>query len=135
MKTFDEKRVREYYAIWETANPDKITECFAAEAVFEDLAFDVKFEGLEALRSFVDLTYKGIPDFRVVPQQTVVNGSHAAASWSMSGTHSGSLPGLPATGNVFEVRASSLIQTQGNLILQITDYWNPVSFQKAVGLV
>ena len=32
-------------------------------------------------------------------------------------------------------RASSIIQTQGNLILRITDYWNPLSFQQVVGLV
>ncbi len=134
MATFDEKRLRNYYATWSAGEAAQVMEFFAAEAVFEDLGFDVKFEGLEAIRSFVDLTYRGIPNFRVVPQQVIVNGSHAAASWAMSGTHSGDLPGLPATGKTFELRASSIIRTQGNLILQISDYWNPVSFQKAVGL-
>lgn len=135
MTTFDERRLHEYYATWSAGDPDKVIEFFADGAVFEDLAFEAKFEGLEAIRSFAVLTYNGVPDFRVAPQQIVVNGSHAAASWVMSGTHSGDMPGLPATGKTFEVRASSIIQTQGSQILHITDYWNPVSFQKAVGLV
>ena len=135
MTTFDEQRLRDYYAAWTAGEPDKVMEFFADGAIFEDLAFEAKFEGLDAIRSFVDLTYNGIPDFRVVPQQIVVNGSHAAASWVMSGTHSGDFPGMPATGKTFEVRASSIIQTQGNQILRIADYWNPVSFQKAVGLL
>ena len=130
MTTFDEERVREYYAIWKTGNPDKVIEFFASGAVFEDLAFDAKFEGLDAIRSFAVLTYNGVPDFCVVPQQIVVSGSHAAASWIMSGTHSGDLPGLPATGKTFEVRASSIIQTQGSQILHITDYWNLVSLSE-----
>ena len=135
MVIFDEKRLRDYYTAWTEIEPEKVIAFFANEASFEDLAFEAKFEGLEAIRSFVDLTYSGVPDFRVVPKQIVVNGSHAAASWVMSGTHSGDLPGMPATGRNFEVRASSIIQTQGDQILQIIDYWNPVSFQKAVGLL
>jgi len=135
MTTFDEKRLRAYYATWSTGDPDKVIEFFANGAVFEDLASDAKFEGRDAIRPFAVLTYNGGPDFCVVPQQIVVNGSHAAASWIMSGTHSGDLPGLPATGKTFEVRASSIIQTRASQILHITDYWNPVSFQKAVGLV
>ena len=130
-----EKRLRDYYAIWATGDPDKVVEFFAEGAVFEDLAFDAKLEGREAIRSFAVLTFNGVPDFRVDPQSIVVDGTQAAASWIMSGTHSGDLPGLPASGKSFSVRASSIIQTRDNLILQITDYWNPISFQKEVGLL
>ena len=112
MTTFDEERLRADYTTWSAGDPDRVVEFFADGAVFEDLAFDAKFEGLDAIRSFVDLTYTGVPDFRVVPQQIVVNGSHAAASWIMSGTHRGDLPGLPATGKTFEVRASSIIRSR-----------------------
>ena len=61
MTTFDEVRVREYYATWSTGDPDKVIEFFANEAVFEDLAFEAKFEGLDAIRSFAVLTYNGVP--------------------------------------------------------------------------
>ena len=56
MTKADRSGVREYYATWSAGDPDKIVEFFADEAVFEDLAFDAKFEGPDAIRSFVDLT-------------------------------------------------------------------------------
>lgn len=52
----------------------------------------------------------------------------------MTGTHQGDLPGLPATGNRFEVRATSIVTFDGEKIARIVDYWNPLEFQRAVGL-
>ena len=43
----------------------------------------------------------------------------------MSGTHAGDLPGFPATGRRFEIRASSIIRMRAHEILRMTDYWSP----------
>ncbi|MEM9925811.1 MAG: ester cyclase [Cyanobacteria bacterium P01_D01_bin.50] len=129
-----ESMLREYYASWGTGNPENIVRYFKETSIFEDLAFQVKFEGIDGVRKFAKFTYNGVPDFKVEPTRIVVQGSSAAAAWLMSGTHSGDFPNLPATGNRFEVRASSIIRVEEEKILEMVDYWNPISFQKAVGL-
>ncbi|MCV6638892.1 ester cyclase [Candidatus Albibeggiatoa sp. nov. NOAA] len=125
-----EQLLTQYYASWSTGNPDNVIQFFTQDAVFEDLAFEAKFVGLDAIRSFAVLTYSGVPDFKVVPTQIVAGDNSAAASWVMSGTHTGDLPNLPASQKRFEVRASSIITLKDDLIFDIKDYWNPNSFLK-----
>ena len=127
--------LRRYYAAWGTGEPDRVAEFFCDDAVFEDLAFEAKFEGLDGVRTFAAITYGGVPDFKVEPDTIIVDGDRAATSWVMQGTHSGDLPNLPASGRSFQVRASSIIQLRDDKILQMLDFWNPATFQKQVGLL
>ena len=134
MKPDLEERLRQYYNAWSRQDADAVMEFFTDASSFEDLAFAARFEGLAQIRAFVDLTYTGSPDFWVQPTQIIVGDGSAAAAWTMSGTHAGDYPGLPATGNCFEVRASSLVTFDGERIKTIVDYWNPIEFRRSVGL-
>lgn len=130
-----ENRLREYYAAWSRQDADGVLGFFDRDATFEDLAFAAKLEGLDQIRSFVELTYAGAPDFEVRPMQIVVSRLQAAAAWVMSGTHRGDLPGLPSTQQRFEVRAASMVMFgKDGQIQSMVDYWNPLEFRAAVGL-
>ena len=130
-----EQLLREYYKAWSRQDAAAVMKFFAEDSSFEDLAFAARFEGVEQIRSFVDLTFSGAPDFEVHPTQIIAADSAAAAAWTMRGTHSGDYPGLPATGKRFEVRATSIVNFDGNNKIQtMVDYWNPLEFQRCVGL-
>ncbi len=135
MKTPTEQFLRSYYASWTPANPELVLSHFNETATFEDLAFAARFEGRAEIESFILLTYSGVPDFRVEPTNLFVSGDRAGVEWVMSGTHAGDLPGLPATGKRFEVRASSIIQLRDDLIESMVDYWNLDTFRRSVGLL
>ncbi len=96
--------------------------------MFEDLAFAARFEGLQQIRSFIDLTYAGAPDYRVVPHNIIADGSKLAVEWVMDA-------GLRATGKRFEVRAVSIVTLRGTTISSMVDDWSPLDFQRAVGLL
>ena len=64
--------IEQYYAAWQPGNADAILAFFTEDAVFEDLAFEARFEGPDQIRAFIDLTYSGIPDFAVKPTHIVV---------------------------------------------------------------
>lgn len=131
----DELQLQAYYASWGTGDPNKVAAFFTDNCVFEDLALEARFEGVVGVIQFAKLTYGAIPDFKVEPTHLMVSGKSAAASWVMSGTHRGDLPGLPATGKPFQVRASSIISIQHGKIQEMLDYWNPIQFQREVGLI
>ncbi len=122
------------YSPWSSGETEAVLGFFTESSTFEDLAFEMRFDGLEQIRSFNDLTYAGVPDFRIVPERVVADESGAAAAWVMSGTLAGNMPGLPATGKAFEVRAVSMVTFEGDRILHICDYWNPLAFRRCVGL-
>lgn len=129
-----EQRLRQYYDAWSRQDIDAVMGFFTDASSFEDLGFAYKFEGLEQIRSFVELTYAGSPDFRIQPTKIIVGDGAAAAAWTMSGTHSGDYPGLPATGKRFRVRAASIINFDGDRIKTVVDYWNLFEFKRSVGL-
>ena len=114
-----------YYAAWGHGDPDAIAAYFTPDAVFEDVAFDARFEGPEGVRDFARLTFQGVPDFQIAPERITVDGEDAAAWWTMSGTHAGDMPGFPATGRRFEISASSMIRLRDGKIQRMTDYWEP----------
>ena len=92
-----ETRLRSYYQAWCDRDLDAIVSCFTPTATFEDLAFAARFEGLDQIRGFAKLTYAGAPDFHIDATRIIAGDGAGAAAWTMSGTHSGDYPGLPAT--------------------------------------
>ena len=62
-------------------------------------------------------------------------GGRTATEWVMTGTHSGELPGIPATGKSFSVRGVSIADLREGKISRNTDYYNLVSFLQQVGLL
>ena len=126
--------LRSYYEAWSCQDPAKVVQFFCGDAVFEDLAFEAVFTGRSEIRSFVDMTYAGVPDFRVIPSSIFCDGPSAAAEWVMSGTHTGDMPGLAATGKRLEIRDASIVRMREGLIESITDYWSLTSFRRMVGI-
>ena len=129
-----EQRLRQYYDAWSRQDIDAVMGFFTDASSLEDLGVADKFEGLEQIRSFVELTYAFSPDFRIQPTKIIVGDGAAAVAGTMSGTHSGDSPGLPATGKRFRVRAASIIDFDEDRIKTEVDYWNLVEFKRSVEL-
>jgi steroid delta-isomerase-like uncharacterized protein len=98
------------------------------------LAFEAVCIERTEIRGSVDMTYTGVPDFRVIPSSIFCDGRNAAAEWVMSGTPTGDMPGLASNGKRFEIRAASVVRMREGLIETITDYWSLTSFRRMVGI-
>lgn len=64
-----------------------------------------------------------------------VAGTWAGGEWIMRGTHTGDLPGLPATGKGVSVRGSSIIELQDGKIRRCSDYWDMATLLRQIGLM
>ena len=125
-----EQMIRSYYEAWAKHNPEEIAAFFTEDAVFEDLAFGVQFDGHAGVGQFAAITFQGAPDFTIEVEDVVVDGDRAAATWIMRGTHQGDMPGFAADGKAFEIRASSRIIMRDGKIQRMVDYWNPDSLRE-----
>jgi steroid delta-isomerase-like uncharacterized protein len=61
--------------------------------------------GPEGFRRYIGGVRAGIPDTRVEIHRLVVEGEDAFAHWTLHGTHTGELHGLPATGRTIALEA------------------------------
>ena len=93
-------------------------------------------QGREELRSFVNRAFAAVPDFTYGVTSRCATRHWAAIEWVMSGTHTGDLPGMPATGQRFaSVRGASMLELEAGKIRRESDYWDAATFMTQVGLL
>ena len=79
--------------------------------------------------------FEAFPDFTIQLTSRFAAASWAGAEWTMSATHKGDLPGLPATGKRFSIRGATVFELQGEKIKRVSDYWDMVTFLKQIGVM
>ena len=64
----------------------------------------------EGVMAFFRMYISAFPDFRMVPDDILVDGDKAVARVTATGTHQGEFMGMPATGRQIEVQAIDIMR-------------------------
>jgi steroid delta-isomerase-like uncharacterized protein len=89
----------------------------------------VVVRGKEELRNFAIRAFAAIRDFKYGLRSRFVGSQWAVIEWTMSGTHTGDLPGIAATGKRFSsVRGSTILELEAGKIRRESDYWDAATF-------
>ena len=125
--------LEEWAAAWSAADIDRLTSIFTDDCVYEDVTMGVLTHGKAELKAFADGIFAAIPDFAIELSLRFAADRWGGMEWTMSGTHRGDLPGLPATGKPFTLRGSSILELVSGRIGRCTDYWDMTAFLKQIG--
>jgi steroid delta-isomerase-like uncharacterized protein len=132
----DLARLLDYLAAWNAHDVDRLLTFFTDDGVYEDVALARVNKGKGEIRSFFEEAFLAFPDFHLKDDgATVLPDGKYVAEWTMSGTHDGDLPMLPATHKSFSVRGVSVGETSGDLITRNSDYWNMAEFLVHIGIL
>ncbi|MEW6336408.1 MAG: ester cyclase [Acidobacteriota bacterium] len=71
---------------------------FDPTVVVHDCGVPEPLRGLETLKAFYRQSHEGMPDLHFELGDPIVDGDRMALRWTASGTHTGTLRGLPPTG-------------------------------------
>jgi steroid delta-isomerase-like uncharacterized protein len=111
-------------------------ELCSADCVHEDVALGVVNRGPEEVRAFAQLLFDAVPDFDVKIQSSFGDDSSAVCEWEMSGTQSGDLPDLPASGRSFKVRGATLVALAASgQVERMTEFWDTATWLRQLGLL
>jgi steroid delta-isomerase-like uncharacterized protein len=132
----DQKRaIEQHWAYWSAHDMERLLPLFTEDVVYEDVTMGVVNRGSAQVRTFGEGFFSGFPDVTFELRSSFANGSSGGAEWVMRGTHTGDLPGMPATGKRIEVRGASIFEFAGDKIRRCSDYWDMVTFLKQLGLM
>ncbi len=120
---------------WNSFDPERVVELLTDDHVYEDVTFGVINRGAAETRRFFQGAYGAFPDLHFTLTGPIVNAQPAAFEWTMTGTHNGDLPGLPATGKAFSVRGATVFEVDGDKIRAVRDYWDLATLLRQVGLM
>ena len=111
----DQKRaIEQWAAYWSAHDMERLLRLFTDDVVYEDVTMGVVNRGIAELRAFGEGFFSGFPDVTFELQSAFANGTRGGAEWVMRGTHTGNLPGMPATGKRVDVRGASIFDFMGD---------------------
>lgn len=114
--------IERYLAAANAGDADAAAGLFADDAIYRDKTFDFEIRGASKVRGMLEGAFRMLrPVTRTVNMQ-VYEGPQAAIEWQASGTHSGSVMGMPATNRPMTIRGVSLITVRNGKIVSVTDY-------------
>jgi steroid delta-isomerase-like uncharacterized protein len=127
--------VRQWAAAWSAHDVRQVVSLFTDDAIYEDVTLSVVNHGTDEITAFGHLFMTVAPDFHVELSSTVSSGDEVAAEWTMSGTHRGDLPAMPATGETFTIRGATAFQLTGDKFTRCSDYWDMATLMRQLGFL
>jgi steroid delta-isomerase-like uncharacterized protein len=130
-----ERVIRDWASAWADRHSDRLIALFADDGVLEDVALQVLSRGRLAIQTFVNGIFDAVPDLALHLTHDFTSGPFAAAEWIMSGTLSGSLLGLPATGKSFSVRGAAIFELRDGQISRSSIYCDMATLVRQLGTI
>ena len=91
--------------------------------------------GPEGYRQTVALYRGACPDLTITLEDMVAEGDKVVARWTASGTNTGEMMGMPATGNAFEATGMNLFHMNGDKVAEAWTNFDDLGFMQQLGLV
>jgi steroid delta-isomerase-like uncharacterized protein len=116
-------------------DPDAVAATFAAGGILTDVGTGQHAEGRDAIRTTARGFIAMFTDLRIETTWEIGDHERFASQWIMSGTHTGDIPGLPATGRTFRIQGAKAGDVRDGAITRATTYWNMADFLTQVGIL
>jgi steroid delta-isomerase-like uncharacterized protein len=125
----------EWADAWSAHDAKGVAALFTDDCVYEDIPLKAVNHGTDELIAFAEGAFGAFPDFGIKLTSQFATADWAGAEWTMTGTHKGDLPGLPATAKQFELRGGSILELREGKITRCTDYWDMADLLRQVGVM
>ena len=126
---------QDYLEAWGEHRTDRVLAFFADDCVYENRARGAVYRGKEELGAWVAANFAAIPDTAFELTSLFASGRWVGCEWVMTGTHTGDLPDLPATGRRFSIMGATIAEVSGGKIVRNADYWDLAGFLRQLGVM
>jgi steroid delta-isomerase-like uncharacterized protein len=123
--------------VWNTGNLAVIDGLIAEDCTFnrpDNRPEVTRVRGPEALRTFVTLYRNAFPDLRIVIDDLLAEGDRVVCRWTVTGTQTGDLPSIPATGKVATVTGIDIDRIVDGKITEVWSEWDGASLRSQLGV-
>ncbi len=120
--------------IWDKGNLKAIEE-FYSDAINHVDPFLPEIRGIEAVKGVVTMAHTAWPDIHYTIVDLLAEGDQVVIRWKVCGTHTGELPGIPATGKQFEATGTTTNRLVRGKIVESWVNWDALGMLKQLGVV
>lgn len=116
-----------------TANLDLLDRVFSPQVVVHDCGAPSDIHGLDSLKLFYQGSHIGFPDLRMTFDEVIVSGTNLIVRWTITGTHTGPLRGLPPTARAVRFSGLAIDRVANGEIVEEWVYFNPLELLQQLG--
>ena len=124
---------RLFEEVWNKKNLAAVDELMAAKYVHHDPQTPKFPDGSEGYKQLVSHYLKAFPDCHFTIDQEIQEGDVAVTHWTVTGTHRGDLPTLPATGRPFSVTGISIARVKDGKFVESWNNWDALGLMQQLG--
>jgi steroid delta-isomerase-like uncharacterized protein len=132
-----EKARRFYAEAWNAGRLDVIDELFAEDYLDHDaVAQTGGMDGRASARVFIEIFRAAIPDLTCDIRDQIAEGDKVVTRWVATGTHQGTLMGIPATGRSFEIDGISIDRfNEAGQFIEGWGTWDGIALLRQLGVL
>lgn len=107
--------------VWNQRQLDLADSLFPADFVAKPIAYQAPWTGTgpESIKHHIQKWLEGLPDLHMETIESIAQGNQVVVRWEMTGTHSGVLHGVPATGRSIKGLGVSFFEIEDGKIRDI----------------
>lgn len=118
---------------WEEGNSAIAYEILDSSYVIVSPFFPAGIKGIEALLEFIKNNSVSFPDFKLKIDDFYVKDNIIFSYWIITGTNTGQLGELPATGKTIKVSGFAVSKVKNGKIYEEQTFWNVLEFYQQLG--
>lgn len=103
---------------------------YAEHAVVEDSFHAEPFVGRTAIMARKNMGFEAVTDAQITITNRVVQGNQVTVEWVATGTHTGDLPGLPASNLPYVLQGVTVVVREEGKIVREALYYDAADFRQ-----
>lgn len=119
---------------WNEGRMSTADELLTDDHVIRDPATPGDFIGPDGMKRFASIYRDAFPDLHFTTDQLIAEGDLVAERWRAAGTHTGELPGVPATGRSFVVSGVTIFRFRDGKIAEHAPVWDALGLLRQLGV-
>ena len=120
--------------VWNAASLEVLDEIMAPDFVSHGPTHD-ETKNLDDFRTFVAAMRAAFPDLVITAEQVIADGDRMAVAWRVTGTNTGTLDEIPATGQSASLLGVTLYRFADGRIAESWYAWNELDLLTQLGLI
>jgi steroid delta-isomerase-like uncharacterized protein len=106
---------------------------YAEDAIVDDSMYADPFVGRTAIMARKNVIIAAASDSKIQVTNRVVHGNQVTVEWVATGTHTGDLPGLPASGRAFSIHGVTVVVRRDGKIVRESLYYDVAALHRQLG--
>jgi steroid delta-isomerase-like uncharacterized protein len=124
---------RIFEEVWNKQNLSAADELIASNFVDHDPQSSV--QGLEGYKQFVRYYLTAFPDSHFTVEDEISDGQMVVTRWTVTGTHTGNLGAIPATGRRITITGISCGRVENGKMVEAWTNWDTLGMMQQLGVL